>query len=355
MDRFGSMDLSNSKLEASIAENLWAERTTGSVAGRVRHGAIRKWFVAAEAAGEYIGMRYGHVRPGDNRPRWLYYSHAEFDGIGAFAEILRSRGAELEPLPQIKDCPAYSPILSALKHWPRYLARRHPLKWVPLERDQNGANGPGPPLAVAWHIFDEQTTHRILQDSRRMGIKVNALLLHSLTGAIRPFLEDRLAALPWMIPVNMRGGVRQYRDTDNHTSYVAIHVRPDESAAEIHHKTQKALSNGEHWGNWYAATLGHCIPSSVRARMVARGTAISQWTVGVFSNLGEWDPAKKITSPDAAGSWLGCPPVLRAQMLGACCITFQGRLSLTLQAHPGLTTDVSTVRTWVSKWVAGIG
>ena len=158
-----------------------------------------------------------------------------------------------------------------------------------------------------------------------------------------------------MIPINLRGGVNQYRDTDNHTSYVAILVHPDESAVEIYHKIRKALALGEHWGNWYAATLGHCIPHRMRARMIAQGTAISQWNVGAFSNLGEWDADKRITSSDAVGSWLVCPPVLRTQMLGACCIIFQGRLGLTLQAHAELTTHVATVRTWMNNWVAGVG
>lgn len=327
---------------------------SASVTSRSKYGAIRKWFLAAQQSGEFIGIRYGHVPLGTGEPEWLYYPHAEFDGIGAFAEILRHRGVELKTLPQIKYYPAYSPIVSALKHWPRYVAPRRPLKWVPMERDLNWCPATRPPAAIAWHLFEEPTTIRIRHDSRKVGATVNTFLLHHLTNAIRPFLEDRLAAVPWMIPVNMRGGANQYRDTDNHTSYVAIHVRADEPVAEIHRKILKALSRGEHWGNWHAFKLGHCATARMRTKIMTQGKAISQWNVGAFSNLGDWDADKRITVREVIGDWLFCPPTLRTQTLAAGCVTFQGRLSLMIQTHPELTTSTATVQTWMKNWVAGI-
>ncbi|MCL5097555.1 MAG: hypothetical protein M1608_08515 [Candidatus Omnitrophica bacterium] len=317
--------------------------------GKTKYTGIRKWFVAAEKSGEFIGIRYGHLRPEAKEPEWLYYRHTEFDGIGAFAEILRSRGVELAALPQIKYYPAYCPIVAALKHWPRYFSPRHPLKWISLERDPNVPVADCPPPAVAWHAFDEAMTYRIRMDSRNMGVTVNTFLLHTLAKAMRPFFEDQLAPMPWMIPVNMRGGVRQYRDTDNHTSYVAVRVNPDEPIAEVHRKISKTLSRGEHWGNWHAFKTSHCLTHRMRVRLV--GKAISQWNIGAFSNLGEWDADKCITHPDLAGAWLFAPPTLRTQMVGTGCVTFQGRLTLTAQAHPELTTSTATVQAWINNWV----
>jgi hypothetical protein len=319
-------------------------------ASKTKYTAVRKWFVAGEQTGEFIGIRYGHLRPGVTEPRWIYYSHKEFDGIGAFAEILRRGGVELPTLPQIKYYPAYSAVMAALKHWPRYAAPRHPLKWVPLERDASASQTGQPPRAFAWHVFDEPTTYRIRQDAREMGITVNTFLLDSLTQAMRPFFEDRSAPMPWMIPVNMRGGVRQYRDTDNHTSYVTVRVRAGDPPREIHRRILKNLSRGEHWGNWHAFKTAHCLPHAVRVRVFPK--AISQWNVGGFSNLGEWDAEQRITHPDLAGAWVFSPTTLRTQLVGAGCITFQGRLSLMIQTHPELTTSVTTVQTWVKNWVA---
>ncbi|MHB8520205.1 MAG: hypothetical protein ACYDH9_05555 [Limisphaerales bacterium] len=336
--------------ETSAGARTLSQPIEHPLAGKSKYTAVRKWFLAGEETGEFVGIRYGHLRPGDTEPRWLYYSHKDFDGIGAFAEILRRGGVELATLPQIKYYPAYSAVVAAVKHWPRYAAPRRPLKWVPMERDANTPPTAQPPLAVAWHVFDEPTTYRIRQDSRKVGITVNTLLLQALTTAMRPFFEDHSAPMPWMIPVNMRGGVRQPRDTDNHTSYVAVRVHPDEPLLEIHRKILKTLSRGEHWGNWHAFKTAHCLTHNLRVRMFSK--AISQWNVGGFSNMGEWDADKRITNPELAGAWLFSPPTLRTQLVGAGCITFQGRLSLTIQAHPELTTSIAIVRTWMSNWVA---
>jgi hypothetical protein len=88
--------------------------------------------------------------------------------------------------------------------------------------------------------------------------------------------------------------------------------------------------------------------------LIAKERATSQWNLGGFSNLGDWDPEKRITEGDCQGAWLFCPPVLRCQVIGAGCVTFQNQLSLTLQIHPNLTTDASVAQSWVSLWVKEI-
>lgn len=317
-----------------------------------KYTSLRKWFQAGAEIGEYIGIRYGHLRPGASEPEWIYYPHTEYDGIGAWAEIMRSRGVDLKNLPHIKYYPAYSPVVSALKHWPKYFLPRRPLALKPQEHATKDFMAQyGPPKAIAWHVFDEFTTYRLRQDSRLLGLTVNTFLLHCLTKAIRPIFADESIAVPWMIPVNMRGGVQQYRDTDNHTSYVTVNIEPTATPGEIHKRILKALSRGEHWGNWHAFKLGNLLTPSLRRLIVRKGYAISQWNIGAFSNLGEWDADKRFNGPEIAGAWLFCPPALRTQMVAAGCVTFQGRLSITIQAHPELTTNIETVRGWVKSWV----
>jgi hypothetical protein len=319
-----------------------------------KYKGVRPWFEAAEALGEFIGIRYGQLAPGATEPSWHFYAHADFDGIGAFADLLRRRGADIKHLPQIKYYPAYSALGAALKHWPPYLLPRRSIAWRHLERDGSTSTATEPPESVAWHVFDEEVTQRIRLESRKNGYTVNSLLLKALTDAIRPSLARPESPVPWMVPVNMRGGVNQYRDTDNHTSYVAIRVRAGQSAFDMHHRILKALSRGEHWGNWHAFKLARCLTRSIRVELVRRGLCLSQWSLGAFSNLGEWDPDHRISDARAIGDWLFSPPTLRSQMVAAGCVTFQGRLSLTLQTHPELTTSQSTVRSWMDHWVCGV-
>lgn len=320
-----------------------------------KYMALRKWFQTGPEIGEYIGIRFGHLTPGASEPEWIYYLHTDFDGIGAWVDIMRRRGVELRSLPQIKYYPAYSSLVSALKHWPRYFLPRRPLALKPLERSAaHAAAHTGPPRAIAWHVFDEVTTYRLRQNSHLLGLTVNTLLLHCLTRAIRPLFVDEGVAVPWMVPVNMRGGVSQYRDTDNHTSYVTVNIKPGMTPVDVHRHILLALSRGEHWGNWHAFKLGNLITASMRRFIARKGMAISQWNIGSFSNLGEWDADKTFSAPGVSGAWLFCPPALRTQMLAAGCVTFQGRLSVTIQAHPDLTTSAAAVNEWVESWVAGV-
>ncbi|HSY19995.1 MAG TPA: hypothetical protein VK815_16745, partial [Candidatus Acidoferrales bacterium] len=78
---------------------------------------IAPWFVAAEALGEYIGIRFGRIAPGKTEPEWIFLRHAEFDGVGGLADIFRRRGATVATLPQIKH-PAEPSLLPLLKMAP---------------------------------------------------------------------------------------------------------------------------------------------------------------------------------------------------------------------------------------------
>lgn len=315
---------------------------------------ISEWFCDAEELGEYIGIRFGHVAPGSNEPEWIFLRHAEYDGIGGLAEILRRRGAEVDRLLQLKHphAPSWWPLLRSL---PNYLKPRHRIKWGPLERGLAvDSGGTQPPTAVAWHVFAEATTTQIRRVCRKGGVTVNSFLLKHLSKSIRPFLEDQSSVIPWMVPVNLRGKVVRDRDTDNFSSYVGVKVKSFETVQDVHHNIYEALGKGEHWANWYAYRLGKLMTRRMRKYLIAKERAMSQWFLGGFSNLGEWDPEKRIRQPTCQGAWLFSPPVLRCQTVGAGCATFQNRLSLTIQAHPTLTTSIEVPKAWMANWVKEI-
>jgi hypothetical protein len=94
--------------------------------------------------------------------------------------------------------------------------------------------------------------------------------------------------------------------------------------------------------------------SRLRRYLIAKELAMPQWFFGGFSNLGEWDPEKRISQTSCQGAWLFSPPVLSFQAVGAGCVTFQQRLSLVIQLHPRLTTSPAVPRTWINNWVKEI-
>jgi hypothetical protein len=88
--------------------------------------------------------------------------------------------------------------------------------------------------------------------------------------------------------------------------------------------------------------------------MLTHDLAMSQWNLGSFSNLGDWDAEKSITQSECEGPWLFAPPVLRCQHLGAGCVTFQNRMTLTIQAHPDLTNSPAAPQAWLQNWIKEI-
>jgi hypothetical protein len=307
-----------------------------------------------EELGEFIGIRFGRVALGSNEPEWFFLPHTEYDGIGGLAELLRRRGAPDERLPQIKY-PAPPSPLSVLKVLPRYLKPRERIEWLPMEKGAGSTLAmPQPPTAVAWRVFDEPTTSQIRRFCRKTGVTVNSFLLRHLTKAIRPFLADQSAVIPWMIPVNLRGKVQLDRDTANHSSYVRVKVKSYETAQDVHRNIYAALGRCDHWANWYAYQSGRFLTPGMQKLLIRKELAIPEWNLGSFSNLGEWDPDRRILSPACRGAWLFCPPVLRFQTIGAGCVTFQQRLTLTIQAHPVLTQSEAVPQAWMANWVKEI-
>jgi len=314
---------------------------------------INQWFFAAEELGEYIGIRFGHIPLGASEPEWVFLRHTDFDGIGGLADILRRKGAMLGRLPQVRY-PAAPSHLALLNQAPKFLRPRQHVKWIPLEQGPPIPDVPQPPLAVAWHVFDGPATLQMRRVCRKAGVTVNSFLLKHLTKAVRPFMEDQSSMVPWMIPVNLRGKLVQDRDTANFSSYICVNVQSYETPHDIHRNIYAALGRKEHWANWYAYQTGRYMPHGLRKFLIRKELAMSQWNLGSFSNLGDWDPQKEIAQPACQGDWLFCPPVLRCQMIGSGCVTFQNRLSLVLQAHPELTTNAAVTKTWMQNWVKEI-
>lgn len=318
-----------------------------------RFDPVSPWFKTLESVGEFIGIRFGHLPPGGERVEWFYLPHTDYDGIGGFAHLLRQRGAPVEELPKITHPSRFS-CWTFIRFLPAMLSRRRYLKWRPLKQGEKLESANQPPPAAAYHIFDEEKTAKIRRASRQSDVTVNSFLMKYLDRAIRPSLADPACAIPWMIPVNLRGRVTRNHDTGNHSSYVGIRIYASLGVKEIQHQIYRALQKGEHLAAWmgFSATCG--TSPAFKKRMISASRATSQWSVGGFSNLGEWDSEKEITAPECQGDWLFAPPVLRFQMIGAGCVTFHGRLTLTLQVHPELTTAPEVAAEWMRSWVREI-
>jgi len=293
-------------------------------------------------------IRYGRLRPGSQEVDWSFVSHCDCDGIGGFARLLRESGATIEKLPETKH-PHQGIIAPFWKLWRgnqnhKVCADRR--DWTqPQPASQTPSN------LVAWHLFSEEETAEIRKKCRRNKITVNSHLLKHLDQAVRPSIKRPHAAIPWLIPVNVRGDITLADDTANHASYVEPRIAEDDSPAEIQSQILHRLNRGEHRANYLLLSLGKFFSHQTKVRLIKKDRAKPKGNIGSFSNLGVWDSEKAIDTDD---SWLFCPPVVKGQLLGAGCVTFQNRLSLTIQGHDDLSTQPQTVKKWMTHWIDSI-
>lgn len=295
-----------------------------------------------------MGIRYGRLSEGSTEPEWLFVSHCECDGVGGFARLLREHGASLERLPETKH--SCGGIIGPI--WRKFRDDRSDKEcanrtdWQLSEPSKTG-----PPKAVAWHLFTEAETQALRERCRREGVTVNSFLLKHLDQAVRPDIKRSTAPISWMIPVNLRGDINHDDDTSNHVSYVEPQITESDSVKDIQLNIHRLLERGEHRCHYILMVLGKFLNHDSKVRLIKRYRIKTTANIGAFSNLGVWDSEKSIRTHD---SWLFCPPVSGAALLGAGCITFQGQLALTIQAHPSLADTPEVAQDWMMRWFSSV-
>lgn len=304
-----------------------------------------QWFRASEATGDFMGIRYGRKPAHSEVVEWTFVSHCDCDGIGGLARHLREDGAKLQTLPQTN----YPNRKLIRPLWNRWRKRPFPGQ-IALREDWalSKQNETGPSKAVAWHRFSEEETEQIRRICRQEKISVNSLLLKQLDQTVRPDIKKPDAAIPWMIPVNLRGDIQHDDDTENHVSCIEPLVSANDSPGDIQRQIHDCLARGEHRLNYLLFSLGRFLSHTARVKVIEKTRSNPRGNIGAFSNLGAWDPEKVINTTD---SWFFCPPVCKGQLLGAGCVTFQNRLSLTIQAHPSLSDQPEIANNWMVRWV----
>jgi hypothetical protein len=305
-----------------------------------------KWFDLVEKeSGEFMGMRAAHVPASSGEVAWRFCSHSARDGLGALVELMRrgSPGVDIA-MPRLKDTSKpplvlrVAALLRLMAAWPRCAAwKTYNRAWTP----PSGQARPG--TAVAAQCLDAARTARLQEKARADGVSFNSLLLAALARASQPELGNGRAY--WMMPVNMRGPIARADESANHTAYLRIKLGRDATSAQVHDSVKRSLRRGEHWGSWLFLHVGRLV-GDAGMRCIYR-LELARWRgclwTGAFSNLGSWQ---------GAGSWLVCPPVAKSCPLGAGVIVCDGRLGMTIDAHPSIAKDAAWTRALMDRWLA---
>jgi len=301
------------------------------------------WFkIVEDNYGEFIGMRGGR-RIGEREVAWVFPSHAEHDGLGGFVHVLREAFPDREiRVPERKS--RKPSFLKRAGAFLRLLARapRPAARWNGWHRNWSGAVA-GPGREFATQVFDKTTTLRLVAKARKRCVPLNSLLLSTLARASQPDVDD--GPLMWMMPVNMRGPVTLARDTANHTGYLQIEIPRGAPPSGVHERVKVALARRDHWATWTFLNLSKYVGYAGIQRIYKFQMARFEDRpfVGSFSNLGAWD---------GVGEWSVCPLVAKTCPVGVGAIICDGRLSLTVEAHPSIARETGWTKALMDRWIA---
>ncbi len=269
------------------------------------------------------------------------YSHAKYDGIGAFLEHFRASGL----IPTVPTLPKnyfaswlrkLLGLINNLRFVPVFGARWKAMSETPADRNLKGI--------YTYKVLSPEETKKVLKASRAAGVSVNSQLLWALDQSLRQYWIAGSGPFYWMIPVNMRGATQKTLDTSNHASFIWVDTLNAKTPTEIQKQIQTRFAENFHWGSWLGINIGSWIGINGMNFLLNKAEKVQEHWVGTFSNVGAWNLA--------ADPLVIIIPTVPSSPLGAGCVTVNDRMGLSLHIHPQLKIDLKELDIWLHNWIS---
>lgn len=309
-------------------------------------------FEILDEMGEDPTFTFALARVGNPTPIGsLDVHHAESDGHGGLTRFLYENRIGFEsPRPRANEsAPSLAERLRAIVRVARHrggeplVIHRRNADWV------RGTKVTARP--AAGRLLSAEASTRIFTAAKAAGASVSAHLLHTLTESVVPLVAEPGRSVTWGVPVNMRGPVEVVPGDANTSSIMPVDVPRGGEAREVHAALIRSLSENLHWGKWdqlnLVARLGKRF---LRKKVSHYYRTADPARIGVFSNVGAW---RGNTDDDVGIIAYGVPAFTDPLFAGA--LTWNGKLALTLRAHPSLATTDAEVAGWHDAWLAKLG
>ncbi|MCP4131235.1 MAG: hypothetical protein GY754_09665 [bacterium] len=304
-------------------------------------------YIVAEEYGECIDNIIGKFSKTAKTVEWFLRSHIKSDGVGAWTDFFRMEDIRFPKQPEMKSFKRPN-LLRRLRLMFRHIRnmRYREYPWKQMDTTKKGAGA-----GVSYALFSREESTRLLNFCREQKTTMTSLLLCSLDRVTMDKCLSAAAGKTWLIPLNMRGGVTSGDESGNFTASMGLRLPEEPSMMEIHEKIQKLYKDGVHWGAWIYSNVAKYI--GLRGlRFFAR--YYKSGFIGVYSNIGNWDPDVSHI-PDADNiRYLAAGPVTSICPVTAGSMSWRGELVITLQLHPSLTDQLTDTIDFLTAWISEI-
>jgi hypothetical protein len=306
---------------------------------------VAEVFSAMRDCGEDISIVYGHKKAGAHAradPQWFELQHNQFDGIGGLAHLLRQQGFRVDRLPILQGdkftfwrglrglCAVFPTLKTRRRRWRQFDGSRA-VRFSPVG------------LRVAWHVFNEEETRKIVAAAKDAQVTVNTWLLSHLDTAVTHQLAPPSISRRWMVPVNLRGAVTRHAESPPHMSFLCVDLGDSTSMIQLQGRIDESKRRAYHWGAWLMLNAGKLTGAAALRKDIRNREKNEHGWTGIFSNLGVW-------ATPGAGSWVFCPAISRVYPVGAGCITMNGCMALAIQLHDAFGANLRPAYSLLEAW-----
>ncbi|MDF1782323.1 MAG: hypothetical protein P1U67_13610 [Alcanivoracaceae bacterium] len=289
---------------------------------------------------------WGWYNPEDGHVDWKTWPHADADGIGGFAKILRRLGFPCTTLPVCNETyePSWLEIICAGRAYPRASApkRVHWKQTYPFTvKDRR--------LPEVSFLTQEQTA-ALKNKAAKSGVSVGDVVFSTLSRVIAQHLISSEEPFYWFLGVNVRGAARVADESFNQASGISLLTYPDSNAAHWREQIRLGLKSKRHWVMWKLAHIGKYIGDNGLSLMY-RLSNKNTFYAGSCANMGDW-PLDDKQNPNITDNRLLCAvgPGTKNYPVNASLIGWNGMAVLVLKLHPFICENQAQIRTLVDAW-----
>lgn len=302
--------------------------------------------VRRERYGISDDIYWGWYNPDDKSVDWKSWPHADADGIGGFANILRPLGFPCNPLPVCNETrePSWLEIISAGLAHPRESAPKR-VNWKKTY-----------PYAASDKRFpevsflDHAQTAALKAKAADSGEGLGNIVFAAMSRVIAEQMINGAEPFHWFMGVNVRGAAKIADESFNQASGISLLVQPDSDAEHWREQVRLALKSKRHWLTWKLAHLGQYI-GDVGISLMYRLSSKNSFYAGSCAHMGDW-PLNDKRNPEINDNRLLCGvgPGTENYPINASMIGWNGMTALVLKIHPVICENQSQTRELVDAW-----
>lgn len=302
--------------------------------------------VRRERFGISDDIKWGWLDPKTNHLTWKSWRHADTDGVGGFANILRPLGFPCEPLPKSSEhrVPSWLNIISASRKNPRPTAPKkmhwkHTYTFHPEKLHT-------PEVAYLTH----EETNALKAKAATENLTTGSIVFSALNRVIAQRLVKSNTPIHWFMGVNVRGATKIKNEQFNQASGINLLTYSNSDPIYWQQQVRLALKAKNHWAIWKLANIGKYI-GDTGLSWVYHASSKNSFFAGSCSNMGEW-PLPDERNPTITDNRLLCAvgPGTPNYPINSSLIIWNGSATLTLKLHPFICQDQSLIRELTDAW-----